>query len=103
MPEAARGRLLGACLAIAGIGLTLCLAVSLLVAAWVEVPAVHGQAAYMYLCAGVNLYGRFRIGVGWATNLAYLVPVTTALPQYICGYWPRPPFVGEFGLHIFQP
>lgn len=101
--DATRASLAAAVFIVLCLCLALCLGSGLLVAAWVEVPAVHGNVAYIYVCVGVNLNGHFRVGVGWASNLAYMVPVTTALPQALCGYWPRPPFVGEFGLHIFQP
>jgi hypothetical protein len=101
----AGGWLRAACLGLVGLCLAACLGSGLVVGAWVELPQVNGQAEYVYLCAGANLYGRFRVGYGYASNLAGMIPVTTALPQALCGYWPRPPFLfqGSFGLHIFQP
>ena len=101
--DATRGRLVAACLIVVCLCLTLCLGSGLLAAAWVEVPALHGSADYVYACAGVNLYGRFRIGVGWSYNLAAMVQVTIALPQNMCGYWPRPPFLSAYGYQIYQP
>ena len=78
--DALRGRLVSAGLIALGLWLALCLSGVLAVAAWVEVPAVHGSTDYIYICAGVNLRGRFRIGVGWASNLSSMVTVTIALP-----------------------
>jgi hypothetical protein len=104
---APRSRLASGCAIVLGLLLTVCLAVSLggafLVWAWVQSPLLHGSVDYICTCAGVNLNGRFLVGVGWNTNLAGLTPLYGALPQTVCGYFPRPPFLPPYGTRFFQP
>ena len=104
---APRSRAASGCVIVMVVFLALCLTVSLggagLVYAWVQSPLLHGSADYIYTCAGVNLNGRFLVGVSWNTNLAGLTPVYGALPQTICGYFPRPPFLPPYGTRFFQP
>jgi hypothetical protein len=86
-----------------GVCLTLCLFSGVLAAAWIKSPLLHGSADFIYACAGVNVRGRFRIGLGWASNLAGLTPLYVSLPQTVCGYLPRPHFLAEYGTRIYQP
>jgi hypothetical protein len=105
--SAPRSRLASGCAVVMGVLLALCLVVSLggagLVWAWVQLPLLHGSVDYIYTCAGVNLNGRFLVGVSWNTNLAGLTPVYGALPHTLCGYFPRPPFLAPYGSRFFQP
>ena len=99
---ARRGKLAGGCLVLVALGLTVCLAGALFAAAWVKLPQLHGKGDYVYACAGINLYGRFRIGYAWNSNISGMTTTTISLPENICGYYPRPSFLPVYGGYILQ-
>ena len=100
--DASAGRLAAACLIVVCLCLTLCVGAGGLAVAWLKLPALNNSADYVYACAGVNLHGRLRVGIGWNANLAGMGVVMIALPQSVCGYWPLPPFIGTYGTWIYQ-
>ena len=99
---ARREKLAGGCAILLGLCLTVCLGGVLFAAAWVKVPLLHGTTDYVYACAGVNLYGRFRIGYAWDSNISGMTSTTISLPENVCGYYPRPPFLPFYGGYIWQ-
>ena len=103
MSDTARRRLVAGCAAALGVTLTVCLGGMVLAVAWLRSPALYGSADFIYTCAGVDLNGRFLIGIGWNYNLAGLTPVYAALPHIVCGYLPRPPFWPPYGQWLYHP
>jgi hypothetical protein len=104
-PVAAAGRrsqLAGGCLVAVGLALTLCLGGVGFAYAWTQSPALHGHTGYIYACVGAKVDGPLRFGYAWASNLSGLTPLYVSLPITACGFYPRPPFLALFGVHIFQ-